>query len=156
MSNRICFFIGHRDAPKKLRAALDSAVEQHITDFGVTQFVVGHYGQFDQMAARAVAAAKSRHPEVTLTMLLPYHPAEQPIELTEEFNDSFYPFEAERIPRKVAIVRANRYMVEHSDYLIAYVAHTASNTRNLLEYARKCKRESPLVITELGTNGGTL
>ena len=39
------------------------------------------------------------------------------------------------MPRKFAIVRANRYMVEHVDYMIAYVWHPASNARDLVEYA---------------------
>lgn len=62
-----CFFIGHRDAKASLRPALDAAVEQHITEYGVTDFVVGHYGAFDALAAGAVKAAKKRHPEVTLS-----------------------------------------------------------------------------------------
>lgn len=43
----------------------------------------------------------------------------------------------ENVPRKVAIVRANRYMVDHTDFLIAYAWHPASNARDLLEYAGK-------------------
>lgn len=156
MSNRRCFFIGHRDASEGVCKQLAAAIEQHITEFGVTQFVAGHYGQFDRMAVREVAKAKLRHPDVTQTMLLPYHPTEHPIQLPDGFDDSFYPFEGERIPRKAAIVRANRYMAEHIDYLIAYAAHTVSNTRNLLKYARKCRQKSPLVITELNLGGGTL
>ncbi len=147
MSNRRCFFIGHRDAPEEVRVPLAAAIEQHITEFGVTQFVVGHYGQFDWMAAREVAKAKLRHPDVTLTMLLPYHPAERTIELTEEFDNSFYPFMDECIPRRSAIVRANRCMIEHSGFLIAYAVHGASNAYNLVEFARRQK--NPIHITEL-------
>jgi len=40
-------------------------------------------------------------------------------------------------PRQVAIVRANRYAVDHSDHLIAYVWHAGSNACNILEYAEK-------------------
>ena len=55
----ICFFIGHRNAPEALRTLLEKAVERHITECEVTEFVVGHYGRFDYMAAGAVRAAKS-------------------------------------------------------------------------------------------------
>lgn len=58
-----CFFIGHRDAPETLRELLDAAVERHITEYGVTEFVVGHYGRFDYMAASAVQRAKERRPQ---------------------------------------------------------------------------------------------
>ena len=43
----------------------------------------------------------------------------------------------ESVPRKIAIVRANRYVVDHVDYLIAYAWHPASNAQELLEYAGK-------------------
>ena len=52
-----CFFIGHRGAPEALRPLLDAAVERHIIEYGVTEFVVGHYGRFDYMAAGAVRKA---------------------------------------------------------------------------------------------------
>lgn len=42
----------------------------------------------------------------------------------------------ERVPRRLAILKANRYMVEHSDCIIAYIRRPG-NARNLLEYARK-------------------
>ena len=61
-----CFFIGHHDAGNELLPLLIETVERHITEYGVTDFFVGHYGQFDSMAAQAVKIAKKRHPEVTL------------------------------------------------------------------------------------------
>ena len=57
-----CFFIGHRDAPESLRPSLLTEVERHITEHGVTEFVVGSYGRFDSMAAWAVKEAKSGTP----------------------------------------------------------------------------------------------
>lgn len=132
-----CFFIGHREASSEILPALMEAVERHIAVQGVTEFYVGHYGGFDRMAARAVIAAKQRHPEVTLSLLIPYHPAERPIEPSPGFDGTFYPPGMESVPRRHAIVRANRYMIDHVDCLIAYVWHPASNARNYLEYAQK-------------------
>lgn len=40
-----CFFIGHHDAGKELLPLLAEVVERHITEYGVTDFFVGHYGQ---------------------------------------------------------------------------------------------------------------
>jgi len=53
-----CFFIGHREASTEVLPALLEAVEQHIVEYGVTEFIVGNYGGFDHMAAKAVIAAK--------------------------------------------------------------------------------------------------
>ena len=144
-----CFLIGHREASSEMLPALRQAIEQHILEYGVTEFIVGHYGAFDRMAAKAVADAKAQHPEITLSMLIPYHPAERSIELPSGFDNTFYPPGMEKVPRRLAIVRANRYMVDHVDYLIAYVWHPASNARDLVEYARKREKQSLITVTLL-------
>ena len=145
MCMKSCFFIGHREASEEIYAELRAAVEQHIVEFGVTEFIVGHYGGFDRLAARAVIEAKKTHPEVTLTLLLPYHPAERPMTAPEGFDGTYYPPDMERVPRRVAIIRANRYMVDHVDYLIAYAWHPASNARELVEYAHNKKVPTELI-----------
>lgn len=58
----ICFFIGHREADDELIPALTAAVERHITEYGVTSFMVGRYGNFGKLAARTVIDAKSAPP----------------------------------------------------------------------------------------------
>lgn len=145
-----CFFIGHREAPDSLMPELVSLVEQHILEYGVDEFTVGRYGHFDQMAADAVLEAKERHPEVRLVYLRPYHPAERNIATPKGFDSSFYPFTTERVPRQVAIVRANRYMVDKSNYLIAYAWHAASNARELLEYAQRREQRGLIHVSLVG------
>lgn len=118
-------------------------------DFGVTEFIVGNYGGFDRMAAKAVITAKDQHPEIALSMLISYHPAERPVELPHGFDNTFYPPGMEQVPRRLAIVRANRYMVDHVDYLIAYAWHAGSNARNLLEYAQQREQRNLISVTVL-------
>lgn len=137
MSRNRCFFIGHHEASDDLLPALRAAIEQHIVEYGVTEFLVGKYGGFDRLTAQCVIEAKQKHPEITLTLLLPYHPSERKIDLPQGYDGSCYPPGQESVPRPVAIVRANRYAVDHSDHLIAYVWHAGSNARNILEYAEK-------------------
>ena len=146
---RVCFFIGHRDAPPRVRELLESAVERHICVYGVTDFYVGRYGRFDSMAADAVKSAKSRHPGVTLTMLLAYHPYERPVQVPDGFDGTFYPPNMERVPRRYAIVRANRYMVMFSDYLIAYDAGYVGNTRELVSFAHEREERGQIHIENL-------
>ena len=104
---------------------------------GVTEFIVGHYGNFDRMAARALVETKQAHSEISLWLLLPYHPTEQKAEVPEGFDGSFYPEGMEKVPRRLAIVKSNRYMVEHVEYLIVYARYPASNTQKLLKYAQR-------------------
>lgn len=149
MCGKSCFFIGHREASSEIMPALKATIERHIVEYGVTEFIVGHYGGFDRMATKAVITAKKQFPEVTLSLLIPYHPAERPVESPEGFDNTFYPPGMEKVPRRLAIVRANRYVVDHVDHLIAYVWHPASNARELLEYARKRERNALITITVL-------
>ena len=58
------FFIGYQEAHEELHLALRAAVLQHITEYGVTELIIGHYGDFDRHTARAVIEAKKLHPEV--------------------------------------------------------------------------------------------
>ena len=149
MGGKSCFFIGHRETSGEIYPALYAAVEQHILEYGVTEFIVGHYGGFDRLAASAVKEAKRFYPEVKLTLLLPYHPAERPIPTPNGFDGTFYPPGMESVPHKAAIVRANCYVVDHVDYLIAYAWHTASNAWELVKYARSQKQKVPIFITML-------
>lgn len=150
MRGKSCFFIGHREAGEDLRTLLAQAVERHITAYGVTDFVIGQYGGFDRLATQAVIEAKQQHSGIRLTLLLPYHPAERPIDTPPGFDGTFYPLGMETVPRRAAIVRANQYMVENSDFLIAYAWHPASNARNLLDYARKQEERGLIHIENLG------
>ena len=149
MREKSCFFIGHRESSEEIYPALYAAVEQHIVEYGVTEFIVGHYGGFDRLSASAVKAAKQFYPDVKLILLLPYHPAERPIPTPDGFDGTFYPPGMESVPRKVAIVRANRYVVDHVDYLIAYAWHPASNARELLEYAKRREKRGLISITSI-------
>ena len=133
---KTCFLFGHQDAPDGLRPRIEAAVEYHFTELGVRQFIAGGYGNYDRMAAGAVKAVKQRHSDICLTLLLPYHPAERPIETPPGFDGTLYPEGMESVPRKYAIVRANQYMIKNADTVICYVKHFG-NTGALLEQAQK-------------------
>ena len=139
MGGKSCFFIGHRETSEEIYP-------------GVTEFIVGHYGGFDRLAASAVKEAKRFYPEVKLILLLPYHPAERSISTPDGFDGTFYPPGMESVPRKAAIIRANRYVVDYVDYLLAYVWHPASNARELVEYAKSREKKGSLIITLVKPN----
>lgn len=128
---------------------LRQEVERHVTEYGVREFVVGNYGGFDRMAAKVVAEIKDRYPNITLSLLLPYHPAERTVVLPALFDDSFYPEGLENVPRRLAIVQANRRMVICSDYLIAYVWHPASNAQKIVAFAQRQEQRGTITVTSL-------
>ena len=128
---------------------LKEAVERHILEYGITDFYVGHYGGFDRMAAQAVKECKQQYPQITLTMLLPYHPFEQPIKAPEGFDGTYYPDGMETVPKQFAIVRANQAMLKESTHLIANVRHSFGGAARLLEYAQKRETKGLVQIENL-------
>ena len=149
MSGKLCFFIGHRDAPDSLAEKLDEAIERHIVNFGVDSFVVGNYGHFDRMSQRALTRAKKRHPDISIRLAIAYHPALVRVELPEEFDDIYFPAGQESVSRRAAIPRLNRALVNESEFLIAYVRFISGGSYNVMEYARKCEKRGLLHITAL-------
>ena len=143
-----CFLFGHKDTPFEIRTRIEEAVERHYQQYDIRQFYVGGYGTFDALAASAVKAVKKRHNDMELYLLIPYHPAQRPVAVPEGFDNTFYP-PLEHVPRRYAIVKANRYMVETCDTIICYVRHIG-NTRTLLEYAQRWKGERLSCIENLG------
>lgn len=146
----ICFFIGHRTAPPSLLPRLIEAVEHHITEYGVTDFVVGSHGDFDRLAAQAVRDAKKRHPEVTLTRLLTCYRADRPEELPQGYDGSLYPDGLESTPPRCAIPYANRWMTRRCDYLIAYDRGYPGNTQAIVKAARAREKQGLLRVENLG------
>ena len=135
---------GHGDCSDSNLGKIEAAVEAHCKNYGATAFYVGNRGRFDMLAASAVKRVKARHPNIQLFLLLAYHPGERPVDLTEEFDNSYYP-PLKGVPRQYAIIRANQYMIDTADSIICYVKHIG-NTRNLLEYAQRRQRKDGIII----------
>lgn len=144
-----CFFIGHREADERLLPNLQDLIERLIIEEDVSSFYVGGYGGFDRIAGAAVKQVKMQYPQIILRQVLPYHPAERPIEAPAGFDGTYYPKGLENVPRRYAIVRANKIMVDTSDWLVAYVRHGASNSRNILEYAKRRETKGYIRVVNL-------
>lgn len=123
-----CFFIGHREVDEEILPKLLNTARKLITEESVRCFYVGGYGGFDRIAASAVKSVKQDYPDISLMLVLPYHPAERPIETPYGFDGTYYPEGLEGTPRRYAITRANRLVLDSSDWLICYVKHGASNS----------------------------
>lgn len=152
-----CFFIGHREANESVLPRLELEIERLITEENVRYFYVGGYGGFDQISAAAVKRAKQKHPDIVLMLMLPYHPAERPIEKPPGYDGTYYPEGLEKTPRPFAIVKANQLMVDSCEWLICFVRHGASNSRKLLEYAQRREKKGLIQITNIAEEiGGKL
>ena len=147
-----CFFIGHRDADERLLPRLELVIDRLIREEGVRYFYVGGYGGFDRVVAAAVRRMKQKCPIITLMLVLPYHPAEHPTEAPDGFDGTYHPEGLEDTPKRYAIVRATKIMVDACDWLIYYVRHGASNSQKLLEYAQRRAARGLIQIENIGEN----
>ena len=142
-----CFMFGHGDAPESIMPRILAAIEAQYRDNGVTAFYVGNRGSFDRMATAAVKQVKQRFPEISLILVLAYHPGERTVDLSEGFDGSYYP-PLENVPKRYAIVRANQHMIDTVDSVICYVNHVG-NTRKLLEYAMRRQKAFSLIVNNV-------
>ena len=142
-----CFLMGNRHTPSDIREQLIEVVERHITKYDVTTFTVGRYGNFDSLAAGVLRDLKKQYTNIELYLLAPYA-LTQKTETPLDFDGTFFPEGLERVPLRYAIVQANRYMVQHSDFLISY-CHHIGNTRNIVEYAQRREKKELIKVTLL-------
>ncbi len=133
----IVTFCGHRQLPKLeqvnvwLNILLPAMMEG-----GADKFYLGGYGDFDLLAAKAVKAQKSRYPHIQSVLVLAYP--------KREFNNliydtSFYP-ELKNVKPGKEIVERNRFMVDNSDVVVAYVNRCVGGAACTLSYARQRKK----------------
>lgn len=139
----VCTFAGHREVYQaNIANRLDEAIEQIIKTDDSVRFLVGGMGDFDGMCSSAVRRAKKKYPakQISLELVLPY--------LTQELNEnkSYYetsyddiivPIELAGVHYKSAITKRNRWMVEKSNYLIAFVYRDFGGAFTTLRYAEK-------------------
>ena len=101
-------------------------------------FYLGGYGNFDSFARLCATEYQKTHPDSKLFFITPYlddHYSK--LEYAEELYDgTIYP-ELENVPRRYAISKRNEWIVNHSDYVIAYISHTFGGAYKTLLYAKK-------------------
>lgn len=131
-------FCGHRECAQDARVDLKlRLVVEKLINAGASEFLFGGYGMFDSMAARAVLRAKKEHPAVSSTLVLAYPTQRFDAAL---YDQTLYP-PLEHIPPRFAVIARNRYMVERSDLVVAYVLYSWGGAAKTLEYAKRCGKE---------------
>lgn len=146
---KCCFLFGHATTPYDALVRIEAAAEKQYNEHNIRTFIVGNRGNFDNLAATAIKHLKKKYSDISLLLLLAYHPAERSVHLTEGFDNSYYP-PLEGVPRKYAIVRANKYMVDTADSIICYVNHIG-NTKKLLEQAERRQKKENILIENVAT-----
>ena len=100
-------------------------------------FYLGGYGNFDSFARLCAKEYQKTHPDSKLYFITPYLENYSKLEYAADLYDgTIYP-ELESVPRKYAISKRNEWIVNHSDYVIAYISHSFGGAYKTLLYAKK-------------------
>ena len=140
----ICTFFGHRKCHGLDASVLRDAIEEQIHQ-GADEFLVGHQGQFDQMAYRCLRSLQKEYPHIRYCVVLAYLPT-QP-NAFYEFSDTFYPEGLENVPPKYAVTWRNRYLIDTADICLCYLRHSWGGA---YQFACLAKRRG-LTVYNLGS-----
>ena len=132
-----CTFFGHKDCLSAITPQLESVVENLIRNNNVNHFYIGNHGNFDKIALHTLIELKRKYPHITYEIVLAYIPKKQ-IDYP-----TLYPEGIENSPKKFAICFRNKWMVNHSDYVISYTRHNFGGAYQFTELA---KRQNKIVI----------
>ena len=118
-----CTFIGHKDCSDIIEQELYRSVDYLITEKGVRNFYVGTQGNFDYLAYKVLVSLKNKY-KIEIFVVLAYLNIERTY-----FNEKYtvFPEVLEVTPKRFAIAKRNKFMIDKSNYLICYVNNHFTN-----------------------------
>ena len=123
------------DIEKPLREVLERLVKEH----GVTVFYTGGMGEFDALFARTVRVLKRDYSSLRLVLVMPY--LTRRLNADKAYYETLYdelliPAELDSVHPKKAIGLRNRWMVDHSDFVIAALHRNNGGAAEAIRYAQ--------------------
>lgn len=149
-----CCFAGHRQIPHCLFKEIITAIEKLVLATDEIEFLSGSMGDFDKLCEKAVREIKKEYPKknIRLYRVLPscqYIPHQEEYQYQRSLFDEIIVCDAsDGTHYKSMIGKRNRWMVEQSDFMIAYVMHESGGAYSAFQYARKQNVE----IIRIGMN----
>ena len=134
-NKKTCCFFGHREVTHNIKQKLTEIIEKLITEDGVTDFYVGHQGQFDSMVYSVLKELKAYYPKIRYTVVLAYMSDEHIRELFGE--NTLFPDGLETVPKRFAISKRNDWMIQQSGVAVCYVHKITGGAAKFREKAEK-------------------
>lgn len=133
-----CTFFGHRDCPSSISGKLRDEIERLITEEGVDTFYVGTQGDFDRIVYSGLIELRERYRHIKVYRILAYLPTLREVAKNRSaLDDTVVPEGIENVHSRYAIVHRNNWMIDRSEYVIAYVNRSFGGACKAVERARK-------------------
>ena len=135
---KACSGFGHRVLLMDIEKPLREVLERLAAEEGVTEFYTGGMGEFDELFARTVWSMKRNNPYLRLVLVLPYltrQTATEKVWYESQYDEILIPAELDGVHPKAAITLRNRWMVEHSDFVVAALRRNYGGAADAARYA---------------------
>ena len=142
-----CCFFGHKDTPEDVKPALCAAIEELITQCGVSTFYVGNQGAFDAYVRSALRQFSGKYPHIRYAVVLAYMPGKQ--NEYDDFSVTMLSEGIEEVHPRYALDWRNRWMLRESQYIVCYIHHRWGGAA---KYVQMALRQGKTVIN-LCANG---
>ena len=137
-----CCFLGHKKYPTEKETTLQNEIRALIENQNVKRFYVGTHGEFDRKAYKVLNCLKDEY-EIEVYVVLAYLDRE---DCYYKDATTIFPDELTNTPPRFAIRKRNNYMIEQSEYVVAYINTPFSNAfKNIQQAIRRRK-----IIINLG------
>lgn len=131
-----CTFFGHRDCPETIRPKLRATLKNLITEHNIDMFYVGNQGRFDALVRSVLRELQEEYPHICYAVVLAYMPQQG----QESDSDTMLPEGIESVYPRYAITWRNNWMLQHSDYVVAYVIHSWGGAAQFVSKARSLRK----------------
>lgn len=126
-----CTFFGHRDCPASIKGILRAAVIRLIENQNADIFYIGNQGAFDAHALSVLKELSFVYPHIQYVLVLNRMPD------TPLLDNSILPEGIELIHPRFTISWRNRWMIDHSDFVISYIERSWGGAYQFTELAKR-------------------
>lgn len=123
-------------------------ISEQLINQGADEFLFGGYGNFDLMAAQVIRELKEKYSRIRSVLVVPYVFNNFDRELYDHFE---YPPIA-HVPKRFAMAKRNKWMIDRSDVIVAYVSHDYDGSAKMLRYAKRKRKH--VIDIEKGSRSG--
>lgn len=136
---KACSGFGHRVLLMDIEKPLREVMERLAAEEGVREFYTGGMGEFDALFSRTVRIIKRANPHLRLVLVLPYLTRQAATEKAwceSHYDEILIPSELDGVHPKAAITLRNRWMVDHSDFVVAALRRDYGGAAEAVRYAK--------------------